>query len=93
MFKSLKEVRIMTREWQDDYNNERPHRSLKNLPPLVYYQKWLNKELEAERIDAALSTSSSGEPSSSQTKKIVDKVFEKNESNFNQESLILNSPN
>jgi len=93
MFKSLKEVRIMTREWQDDYNNERPHRSLKNLPPLVYHQRWLNNELEAKPIDPALSTSSSGEPSSSQTKKIVDKVFEKTESNFNQESLLLNSPN
>lgn len=93
MFKSLKEVRIMTKEWQDDYNSQRPHRSLKNLPPLAYYQRWLNTEVEAKPIDPALSTSSRGEPLSSQTKKIVDKIFEKTEDKFNQEIQLLNSPN
>lgn len=93
MFKSLKEVRIMTREWQDDYNNERPHRSLKNLPPSVHNQRWLNKVLEAQQIDAALSTSSKGEPLSSQMKKIVDKIFEQTENDFNQKILLLNAPN
>jgi len=93
LFTSLKEVRMMAQEWQQDYNNERPHRALKNQPPMIHYKTWLANELKAETLDSALSTSLSGEPISSQAKKIVDKVFEKTEDDFNQINLLLNSPN
>lgn len=37
-FFSLQEVRIMAEEWQQDYNAERPHETLGNIPPLEYTQ-------------------------------------------------------
>ena len=33
LFRNLQEVQDITNEWIMDYNNERPHHSLKNLPP------------------------------------------------------------
>lgn len=36
LFYSLQEVREMAREWQDDYNCERPHESLGFVPPAEY---------------------------------------------------------
>jgi putative transposase len=39
LFDSLDQVRILTEEWINEYNNERPHESLGGLPPAVYRQK------------------------------------------------------
>ena len=36
LFYSLSEVRQMAQEWQQDYNYERPHDSLGNVPPVFY---------------------------------------------------------
>lgn len=36
LFYSLEDVRIMTAEWQEDYNVERPHDSLGNVPPVYF---------------------------------------------------------
>lgn len=36
LFFTLQQVRIMAEEWQHDYNQERPHESLNNVPPLEY---------------------------------------------------------
>lgn len=36
LFYSLNEVRIMAEEWQQDYNFERPHDSLGNVPPAEF---------------------------------------------------------
>ena len=36
LFYSLQEVRQMAKEWQQDYNNERPHESLGNVPPVFF---------------------------------------------------------
>jgi putative transposase len=36
LFYSLREVRQMAQEWQHDYNNERPHESLGNVPPVEF---------------------------------------------------------
>jgi putative transposase len=36
MFNSLAEVRILSEEWREDYNTERPHKSLGYLSPLNY---------------------------------------------------------
>jgi len=36
LFYSLREVREMAEEWQPDYNHERPHESLGNVPPVEF---------------------------------------------------------
>lgn len=36
LFYSLQEVRRMAEQWQQDYNYERPHESLGNVPPIFY---------------------------------------------------------
>lgn len=36
LFYSLNEVRQMAEEWQQDYNNERPHDALGNVPPVFF---------------------------------------------------------
>jgi putative transposase len=36
MFKSLKEVRNKLEEWQKDYNNDRPHKSLNYMSPVDF---------------------------------------------------------
>ncbi len=36
LFYSLKQVKQMAEEWQQDYNNERPHESLGNVPPVEF---------------------------------------------------------
>jgi Transposase and inactivated derivatives len=38
LFFTLQEVQIMAEEWQKDYNEERPHESLGNVPPAEYIQ-------------------------------------------------------
>jgi putative transposase len=38
-FDSLKEARFVLSDWRQDYNNERPHKSLNYLSPLLYAQK------------------------------------------------------
>lgn len=46
LFETLTQVREMSWLWQLDYNDERPHESLGNLPPSVYRQKLENSSLE-----------------------------------------------
>ena len=36
VFKSINEVKKVTQEWIFDYNNNRPHKSLKNKTPMEY---------------------------------------------------------
>jgi putative transposase len=38
LFFTLQEVRLMAEQWQKDYNEERPHESLGNVPPTEYIQ-------------------------------------------------------
>jgi putative transposase len=40
LFYSLNEVRIMCEQWRADYNEERPHKSLGYLSPLLYASRW-----------------------------------------------------
>ena len=39
LFNSLAEVRIMTEEWRNDYNHERPHEALGYLSPMKYAEQ------------------------------------------------------
>jgi len=36
LFYSLQEVREMSEDWRQDYNRERPHESLGNVPPIEF---------------------------------------------------------
>ena len=45
LFETLSQVREMAWLWMLDYNDERPHESLGNLPPAVYRQKLENSNL------------------------------------------------
>jgi len=40
LFSSLKEVRIMIEDWQQDYNGHRPHKALGYLTPNMYLNEW-----------------------------------------------------
>lgn len=46
LFESLSQVRDMAWVWMLDYNDERPHESLGDLPPAVYRAKVENSNLE-----------------------------------------------
>jgi hypothetical protein len=39
-FESLEEAREQLEEWRNEYNRERPHSSLSNLPPEEYLARW-----------------------------------------------------
>jgi len=45
LFFELEQVRILTDEWMDEYNNRRPHESLGNLTPNEWKMKKLTPEL------------------------------------------------
>ena len=83
MFTTVKEVRQMTQDWQMDYNHYRPHKALKYETPVGYHKKWLNRNMELNEGDGALSTSTVGGPYKPPTKAIVDKIFEKQRTNIN----------
>ncbi len=40
VFYSLKELKTITQNWMEEYNYERPHDALKNLPPIRYVLKY-----------------------------------------------------
>ena len=67
----------MTEAWQQDYNNQRPHKALGYLTPQQYYKQWTGSERPLRKSTEALSTSASGGPLRPQAKTIVDKVFGK----------------
>ena len=50
-FESLREVRMITAEWQFDYNTERPHKALGYLSPQVYARKYFDSKLNSEPKD------------------------------------------
>lgn len=57
MFESLNEARSRAEQWRVDYNNERPHKALNYLSPVVYARKQqMENRIEAEVCSGALST-------------------------------------
>jgi putative transposase len=78
-FDSLREVRAMCSEWQMDYNNERPHKSLGYLSPLAFAERQLNSEPKDNESNYALSTNPRREhaPKLAPEKRgLVDKILE-----------------
>lgn len=43
VFESLDQIRTENARWMHDYNHHRPHDSCKNLPPVLYAEKYLSK--------------------------------------------------
>ena len=56
MFTSLAEVREYCEEWRMDYNNERPHKSLGYLPPVMFAEQWYKKSKYAQLIFPQMAT-------------------------------------
>lgn len=77
LFDSLNEVRVMCEEWRQDYNHERPHKSLGYLSPINYLNQWKNNPASQQ---AALSTPASGNHPKIEAQPVVGKVV-KNEDN------------
>jgi putative transposase len=50
LFFDLDQVRQLTEEWMDEYNNRRPHESLNNLTPNEWKMKQLNPELSTFKL-------------------------------------------
>jgi len=44
IFRTINEVRQMTDQWNEYYNNDRPHESLDNMTPMEYREKRQEKE-------------------------------------------------
>ena len=66
LFYSLAEVRAMSEDWRQDYNTERPHKSLGYLSPIKY--------AELKRSEEALSTPASGNHLQIEAQPVVDKA-------------------
>ena len=45
-FEDLTDARAKLQVWKQDYNKDRPHRSLKNLKPLPYKTQWHTQRSE-----------------------------------------------
>ena len=59
VFTNLQEVRNLTNEWIYHYNYERPHRSLGNISPIEYLEKYhKNKEeIDNQNIEKSIAFS------------------------------------
>lgn len=49
IFESLEQLWIKTEEWVYDYNNHRPHDSLKRLPPVLYAKQFLCGDISTKK--------------------------------------------
>lgn len=85
LFYSLSEVREMCRQWRQDYNHERPHKSSGYLSPIKYLSIWQKQNHEISS-SAGLSTPASETFNRIEATRVVDNPPDKNNPN----PLILN---
>jgi putative transposase len=74
LFYSLEEVRVMCAEWRDDYNTERPHKSLGYLSPIKYAEKWYKSTVDALQLYPQTANEN---PFKIEESRLVDKIVEK----------------
>jgi putative transposase len=72
LFHSLHEVRVSAEEWRKDYNEERPHKSLKYLSPINYLKSWERAKAQSNG-EVGLSTPASANNPCFETQPVVDK--------------------
>ena len=53
IFESLEQMWHKSEEWVHDYNNHRPHDSLKRLPPVLYAEKFLSGGTPRKKKDVS----------------------------------------
>jgi hypothetical protein len=51
LFNNLSEVRELSQEWRIDYNEERPHKSLGYLSPIMYAEKYMSRTAIGNTIE------------------------------------------
>jgi putative transposase len=71
LFYSLHEVRVMCEEWREDYNEERPHKSLGYLSPVRYNERWQINQTKTD-CEAGLSTPASEKLNQIEAQRVVD---------------------
>jgi putative transposase len=49
-FSTLREAQQIIEKWREDYNQQRPHSALGNLPPSVWIEQNKAKELHASLV-------------------------------------------
>jgi putative transposase len=74
LFYSLQEVRILAEEWREDYNTERPHKSLGYLSPIRYAEQYLQIHKECSKL---YPQTANGNPSQIEESRLVDKALRK----------------
>ena len=74
LFYSLSEVRIRCEEWREDYNTERPHKSLGYLSPLLYASRWKEEQ-------QLYPQTANGNPPKIEESRLVDKAVSSSETN------------
>lgn len=80
LFNSLNEVRMMCDEWRQDYNYERPHKSLKYLSPINFLLHWKSNQIE-KGSTPGLSTPASGNHPIIEAQRVVDNPNAENKQN------------
>lgn len=85
MFRTITEVRAYCEDWRQDYNTERPHKSLRYQSPIMFAERWYQSSAYAQQLYPQPAI---GNPSQIEESRLVDKVFKKQKTE--QKTLILN---
>lgn len=85
MFTTMTEVREHCEQWRQDYNNERPHKSLRYMSPIMFAQQWYKSSKHAQML---YPQPANGNPLQIEESRLVDKIVEKQ--NAEPQTLILN---